>query len=89
MIAVRLSLARGLLHDLGEGDQLLEQLDVLGRGERGQVEIAGHALGRPLGGAEDPAQARVRHLHVEDRVLVGLPLGEVDVEIERASRPCA
>src|SRR6266513_2495160 len=41
--------------------------------------------GQPLqvaGDPEDAAQARVRHLHVVDRVLLGLALGEVHVEYE-------
>ena len=34
------------------------------------------------GHAEDAAHPGVRHLHVEDRVLVGLALGQVEVEVE-------
>ena len=40
-----------------------------------------------LGGAEDAAQPGVRHLHVEDRVLVGLLLGQVDVEDRAGESP--
>src|SRR6266550_3303425 len=44
--------------------------------------VRGGGLGRATGDPEDAAQARVRHLHVEDGVLFGLALGEVDVEHE-------
>src|SRR5207248_677761 len=45
---VWLALASRLVHDLGEGCQLLEQVDVLRCRERGQVQLTRDAVGRPL-----------------------------------------
>ena len=69
----------------GNVHQLLEQLDVsAAQASAREIEIALNGVRIALGGAEDAAQPRVRHLHVEDGILVGLLLGQVDVEVERA-----
>ena len=82
--AMRLPLARRPGHAVGERHQLLEQLGVLRRRQRGEIQLAPDRIRVPLRGPEDAAQPGVRHLHVEDRVLVGLLLGQLDIEVERA-----
>src|SRR6187551_2375995 len=59
--AVRLAIPPRTLHLLGELAELLEQLEILGCRQRGDVERAGDVLRRTPGRAEDAAEPRMRH----------------------------
>src|SRR5207249_4833971 len=79
--AVRQHLAHGARQH--EPRRLLRQKGRLRPVQRREIHaVRGGGLGRATGHTEDAAQARVRHLHVEDGVLFGLALGEVHVEHE-------
>src|SRR5437899_855040 len=81
--AVRLERGGGARHEARKVGELLQQEQLFRLVQRREMHtVRRGGLGRPPGAAEDAAQAGVRHLDVEDGVLLGLALGEVHIEHE-------
>jgi len=73
--AVRLEGRGRACDDRRELGELLDQIELLRLIQHGEFHALGHgALRRPGSDPEDPAHPGVRHLHVEDRVLLRLTL---------------
>src|SRR5450432_3838716 len=79
--AMRLQRLGGAGEHWRKVQQRLDQLSLLGLDERIKVDVARNERRRiNVADAKNPAQARVRHLDVIDRILLRLRAREIDVE---------
>src|SRR4029079_8882283 len=83
--AVRLTRGGRVGDEVREVAQPLQDPDLLGQIQTRGVLRRQRQLGRAqlAGATQDRAAARVRVLHVEDRVVHRLSLGQVQVELQR------
>jgi len=85
--AVRLAITGRPLESDGKRGQRLGQLGIFRRGQLAHVDVGADALRLHARDPEDPAHPRVRHLHVEHRVLLPVLLQRrVEVEVQVALR---